>query len=136
MCAVIGNNLSLEIADISCCNLVYILAYIIEDIVWKQVGILLRPYVLAPSWICIFHVRRHKRSLEDRHIHNQKSPIKLKPLLSCLYYKKPSGVTFSKSSACLLHLIVVVHVILLFLKIKNCFFKLDFKSMENDANYL
>ena len=75
-------NLPLEIADVSCCNLVSI-SYIIEDIVWKQVGILLRPCVLASSLICIVHILRHNRLLGDRHNRNQKGRAKLKTLVSC-----------------------------------------------------
>ena len=41
---------------------------------------------LAPSLICIFHVLSHKRLLGDRHIRNQKGRVKLKTLVSCLYY--------------------------------------------------
>ena len=60
-------NLLLEIADISCCNLVSI-SYTIGDIKWKQVGILLRPCVLVPSVISMFLVL--KWSFGHKHIRN------------------------------------------------------------------
>ena len=48
----------------------------------KQVWILLRPCVLAPSLICNFHVLRHKRSLGYRHVLNQNQKCRFK--ISCI----------------------------------------------------